>query len=292
MDDWSIEATLPKRREIETLARLVPAGKEVYLSTLPHVSLDRQIETAGIVRAAGLEPVPHVAVRYFADRAQLSGYLARIARDARVTRCLVIGGDLQRPRGAFDSAVRMLDCGVLADHGIARAGVAAYPEGHPRIADAVLERALSEKLEVAGRAGVEAHVVTQFCFAARPVNAWLARFRDRWPEIPVRIGLAGPTSVKALMRYAVRCGVKAPRGGLADKLSMAARLVRTVAPDGLIAEIDESVAASGGDSNLSAHFFSFGGLERTARWAIEAQGTRGRAPASEDERAGPGIVDR
>jgi len=51
MGGWSIESTLPKKSEVEKLPELVPAGTEVYLSTLPHVSLDQQIETAHIVRA-------------------------------------------------------------------------------------------------------------------------------------------------------------------------------------------------------------------------------------------------
>lgn len=272
LDGWSIEATLPKPHEIRALAGLVPAGHEVYLSTLPHVSLERQIETAGLVRRAGLEPVPHVAVRYFADRVGLADYLARITGEAAVTRCLVIAGDLETPRGGFREAAQLLDGDLLARHGITRAGIAAYPEGHPKISDAALERALADKLDAAARAGIAAHVVTQFCFDARPIVAWLAGFRARRPEVPVRIGLAGPTSLKALVRYAARCGVKAPRTGLAHKLSLASRLVRTVDPGRIVERIDGSVAARGGDANLSAHFFSFGGLERTARWVIEARG--------------------
>ena len=222
------------------------------------------------MRAHGLEPVPHIAVRYFADRNDLAGYLGRMAREARVTRCLVISGDTERPKGAFDSAAKAFDGDLLAAHGIGEAGVAAYPDGHPKIADAALETALSEKLRAAGRAGIAAHVVTQFCFDAEPVIAWLARFREAWPETPVRIGLAGPAGLKALLRYAVRCGVKAPKTGLLHKFSLASRLARSLEPDGLIERINRATAA-GGDANVAAHFFSFGGLERTARWALENQ---------------------
>jgi methylenetetrahydrofolate reductase (NADPH) len=130
----------------------------------------------------------------------------------------------------------------------------------------VLERTLSEKLEAAARAGIAAHVVTQFCFDAEPVIAWLARFRGVWPETPVRIGLAGPAGLKALIRYAVRCGVKAPKTGLLHKFSLASRLARTIEPGGLIERVDR---AGGRDANVAAHLFSFGGLERTARWALE-----------------------
>ncbi len=67
IDGWSIEATLPRLNEVRTLAQLVGPDKEVYLSTLPHVSIDQQIETARIVRSEGLDPVPHIAATRVRD---------------------------------------------------------------------------------------------------------------------------------------------------------------------------------------------------------------------------------
>jgi methylenetetrahydrofolate reductase (NADPH) len=270
ISNWSIEATLPKPEEVRVLGQLAGPDKEVFLSTLPHVSLDRQIETARIVRAAGLDPVPHIAVRYFSGRSDLSAYLGRIVGEGNVSRCLVIAGDIEKPRGEFDSAAQLIESGLLSEHGIRRVGIAGYPEGHPKIPSGSLDQALADKLDAARRVGIEVEVVTQFCFSAEPIVSWLAGFHERWPDVPVRIGLAGPTTVKALLGYAMRCGVKAPRGGLAHKLSMAKNLVQTVAPDGIIRDIDASPTRNSVDPKLSAHFFSFGGLERTARWAIDA----------------------
>ncbi len=269
IEGWSIEATLPRLDEVRVLAQLVGPDKEVYLSTLPHVSLDQQVETARIVRTVGLDPVPHIAARYFSSRSDLSDYLGRIVRESDASRCLVIGGDLDDPRGEFDSAIQLLESGLLLEHGFRRVGIAGYPEGHSTISSSILERALAAKLESARRRSIEVEVVTQFCFSAESIVSWLAGFRKHWPDVPIRIGLAGPANLKALLRYAVRCGVKAPRTGLAHKLSMASRLLRTVAPDEIIREIDSSMRLFPGESRLSAHFYSFGGLERTARWAID-----------------------
>lgn len=279
MRDWSLEATLPKPDEIERLAGLVGPGKQVYLSTLPHVALDQQLETARIVRSLGLEPVPHVAVRYFAHRSALAGYLARVVREASVSRVLVIGGDLDTPRGEYHSSAQLIESGVLAECGIQSIGVAGYPEGHPQIAPDVLETALAAKLEAARAPGIDIHVVTQFCFSAESIIAWVAELRQRWPDVPVKIGLAGPTKAKALLKYAMRCGVKAPLGGFGRKLAMASQLVRAVAPDDLVEEIDAAALDQTGGGGLSAHLFSFGGVERTTRWALEQSDTR--APASE-----------
>ena len=41
------------------------------------------------------------------------------------------------------------------------------------------------------------------------IVAWISRLRDFGLEQPVRIGLAGPTNLATLLRYARRCGVRA-----------------------------------------------------------------------------------
>jgi methylenetetrahydrofolate reductase (NADPH) len=269
MDGWSLEATLPKPEEIEALTGLLMPGAEVFLSTLPHVSLDRQIETARLVRAAGLEPVPHLAARYFAATRDLADFLERVVGEAAVRRLLVIGGDLDPPRGCFASSLDVIASGLLGAFGIERVGIAGYPDGHPKITDAALATALDSKLDALGAAGFDVEIVTQFCFHAAPIRAWIARFHARRPRIPVRVGLAGPASLKALVRYALRCGVGMPLDGVGQKVAMASQLIRSVSPRAIVQALDgDGVAGAGG--RVSAHFFSFGGLERTARWAADA----------------------
>ena len=265
IEGWSIESTLPKKSEVEKLAELVPAGTEVYLSTLPHVSLDQQIETAHIVRVNGLEPVLHVAARYFATRTELVGYLARAGRETAAENMLIIGGDADRPNGEFDSALSLIKSGLLNDYGIRRIGVAGYPDGHPKISSDALIEALGAKIETAQAAGIAPHITTQFCFEAAPILAWLKDIRERWPDVPVKIGIAGPTGFKTLLKFAVRCGVNTPRTGIAQKLTMASKIAKTFSPGDLLDDLDTGLGQIGG-GKLSAHFFSFGGLEKTATW--------------------------
>jgi methylenetetrahydrofolate reductase (NADH) len=270
MGGWSIEATLPKPEELDVLATLLPAGTQVFLSTLPHVTLARQLEAAGRIRASGLEPVPHIAARYFADRGELEAFVAQAASMAAVRSVLVIGGDLEVPRGPFASALAVMESGLLQAHGVRTVSFAGYPDGHPAIADAVLDEALDRKLAAAAAAGLGCGIVTQFCFQPEPILSWIRRLHGRHPAVPVRIGLAGPANVKALVRYAMRCGVGMPKSGLGRKLSMASRIARSAAPDGIIRALDAEKLGTGRAGANAAHFFSFGGLERTARWALGA----------------------
>ena len=117
----------------------------------------------------------------------------------------------------------------------------------------------------AEQTGLDLHIVTQFCFDAEPILRWLARLRDLGIEHPVRIGLAGPTTLTTLLRYARRCGVSASAQGLTRQAGLLKHLVGTTAPDGIIRALAE--APPGQIGEVAVHFFSFGGVASTARWA-------------------------
>jgi len=221
------------------------------------------------VRAAGFEPVPHLAARGIESRGAFDEALARMTKEARVRRALVITGDIDRPKGPFASAIELIESGLLQSHGISEIGIAGYPEGHPRISQEVLDRSLAAKADAAEQTGLSVHIVTQFAFDAHVITSWLMRLRDLGIEHPVRIGMAGPTSLSTLLRYAQRCGVRASAQGLTRQAGLIKHLLGTSAPDGIIRPLAEATA-EGKLGRVAAHFFSFGGAAATARWANAA----------------------
>src|SRR5580704_11490027 len=266
MRNFSLEATLPRASELAELRGILPPGRPIYLSAPPATPHARLAEAARQVREAGYEPVPHIAGRGFAGRDALSDFLARIVGEAGVRRALIIAGDVARPAGPFPGAGAIIASELLQRHGIAEIGIAGYPDGHPTLGADVLDRALREKLAAARSAGLKIHIVSQFCFAADRIGAWIRSLRAAGIDVPVRIGIAGPTSVQGLARYALRCGVRTSIKAMFTK--GATRLLGDVAPDDLIGGIAaENIAAASGP--LSLHLYSFGGLVRTARWAAQ-----------------------
>ena len=95
---------------------------------------------------------------------------------------------------------------------------------------------------------------------------WIARVRAFGLEHPIRIGLAGPTSIAALSRYAQRCGVRASAQALARQAGLVRQLFALSAPDGQVRAFAQA-RAEGVTGDIAAHFFPFGGLVRGARWA-------------------------
>jgi len=269
----SLEATRPNAQDIEALAAALPAGTQIYLSAIPTRPQDDLIVQAAQVRAAGLEPVPHLAVRNFASADALRNFLDRLAGEAAVRRLLVIAGDRAEPAGPFRGALEAIDSGLIARSGITEIGISGYPDRHPRIAPHELDRLLAAKLEAAAQTGLAADIVTQFSLDATPIVAWVKRLRDQGVDHPVRIGLAGPTSLTTLMRFAKRCGVRASTQGLARNAGLLKHLLGAAAPDAIIRALIE--ANRDGDLGaIAPHLFSFGGIGATARWAAASAAGR------------------
>ncbi len=84
------------------------------------------------------------------------------------------------------------------------------------------------------------HVVTQFCFDGGTVLNWIARLRAFGLDHPVRIGLAGPTDLATLLRYAQRCGVRASAQALARQAGLVRQLFALSAPDALVRVLAEA----------------------------------------------------
>jgi methylenetetrahydrofolate reductase (NADPH) len=260
MAGFSIEATRPSAADIAALT-VLKRGTRVYLSAVPNRPAEESLAAAMQVRAAGLEPVPHVAVRNFANEPALDDFLARLNGEAGVDSVLVIAGD-RSEYGPFRRALDVIDNGVLRRRSIRTVGIAGYPQGHPRIGDDELNRALTEKIAAAEAVGLAVEVVTQFCFDAGAILDFVARLRSFGFDHRVRVGLVGPTSLTSLMRYASRCGVRASAQGLARRAGLMRQVFALTTPDDLIRTLAEAAPAG-----VVPHFFSFGGVPATGRWA-------------------------
>jgi methylenetetrahydrofolate reductase (NADPH) len=262
----SFETTHPSPADLEALKTNAAAGTLIYVSAVASRPVDEQIALAIRLRALGFEPVPHLAARHFVSIADLDAYLVRMTGEAGVRRVLVIGGDRAEPAGLFHHAIEAIDSGLLQCRGIEEIGLAGYPDGHARIAEIELARALAAKIEAAEQTGLAAHIVTQFAFSAAPIVDWIRRLRDLGIEHPVKIGMAGPASLSALLKFARICGVKNSAQGLARNAGLIKHMFGTTAPDALVRKLAEA-SADGRLGNVRPHLYSFGGLTATARWA-------------------------
>ena len=214
--------------------------------------------------------MPHLAARSFASLRECAIAIERLTGEADVRAILLIGGDQDVPMGSLSSALQIIESGLLSKYGIAEIGLAGYPEPHPRIGPDELEAALMTKSAAAQAQGLDVHMVTQFGFDAKPILRWIGWLRERGVNLPIKVGLAGPTSFSTWLNYARRCGVRASASALATRTGLVDHVFKAVAPDPIIRELAE-LSAAGSLPGVTAHMYSFGGAIPTARWLRGAQ---------------------
>jgi methylenetetrahydrofolate reductase (NADPH) len=273
----SLEIGAHRPQDAREIAALLPAGTPVYVNHLPRHRLLDTLPTLVAVREAGLEPVPHIAARRIRDRAELQAYLARATGEAGVRKVLVLGGDETQAAGPYADGAALIREGMLAAAGIRELGLPGYPEGHPRIGSALLERSFAEKLSLAAQQGLGAYVVTQFSFAPARVVEYCAAMARSAPGVPIYVGLAGPASPVALLRFAQRCGVSASLRALRTQGMDAVRLVTHTDPADQLAAVARYCAAHADCNVVGIHLFTFGGVVAAAGWMnrqIAAAGPR------------------
>jgi methylenetetrahydrofolate reductase (NADPH) len=265
----SLEISPRELHRAADVAALLPKNSCVYIPSLPGLPLTRTLDAVAAIRAAGLDPVPHVAARRIADSAAFADFLARAVADHGVHRVLLLGGDEPNPRGPYRDSLQVLEEGVLAKAGVKEIGIAGYPEGHVRIPAADIEAALARKMKLTREQGLGVYLVTQFSFAPARVVEYCAEMARAWPALPIYVGMAGPTDPAALARYAQRCGVSASFRALRNLGTGIARLVTHDNPDEHFDALARYCGARESCNVVGVHLYSFGGAIRTASWMKE-----------------------
>lgn len=265
--NWSIEVTPAGASKVESFADVLAQGTDVNVTFLP--GSDPADTAAVVARLAdeGMHPVPHIAARSIKDKAQLEDMLKSLKAAAPIDEVLIIGGGVDNPVGDFDSSMQILETGLIQDYGISKIGVSGHPEGSPDIPDDALASALAWKNEFAKKEGLQLYIETQFCFEADQVLQWERDIRAAGNELPIRIGIPGPATIKTLFRFAQISGIGPSMRFISKQARNVAKLMTVQAPDRLLAGLAEGMANDEGCLLAHFHYYPFGGFAKTAAYA-------------------------
>ncbi|MGL3111880.1 hypothetical protein [Bradyrhizobium sp. BR 1432] len=233
LGQYSIEITPRDMHAVEMARGALPSGTEVYLASISGEPLERVIAKSLELRISGFVPVPHIVARRCESHDQLEMTLARL-QEVGVDRALVLGGDVADAVGPFPSSRAALDTRLFARYGFKRLGFATYPQGHPHIPTHVLDAELDQKVSSTVRQGMKPWLVSQLCFEPDAVTAHIGRLHARGIADDVRAGLAGPATLKSVMRLALICGVASSARALRSQGGRLGRLVAGYEPQGLV----------------------------------------------------------
>ncbi|MBB4289121.1 methylenetetrahydrofolate reductase (NADPH) [Rhizobium leguminosarum] len=265
LERFSLEVTAKDASQLSALSGDIPKGTIISVPYLPSDSEHDRIVAAKTVRQLGCEPMPHIAARRIGTEAELSDVISNFVREAQVARLLILAGDLDPPKGAFQDTATILRSSVLEQHGIRHVAIAGHPEGHPSQTSATLTNALLEKRQILEALNLEWSIFTQFTFSAEPVLDWIAGIRSKGITVPIHVGIPGPASVRTLLRFAAVCGVSASTAVFRKYGLSITQLLTSAGPDVLVddyanALVDEAY----GDVRL--HFYPFGGVRKSVEW--------------------------
>ena len=262
----STEITSHDDEVVTPLASMLPAGTTVYVAHTPKSVLADVVRVALAVQAAGLRASPHLVARRIASRTELAD-AARRLRAAGVEQALVIAGDATQVAGPFANSLDLLDSGVLTDAAFSRIAVAGHPEGHPAVDSPRLWDALHFKQSWAERHGLRMHIVTQFGFDPAHVCDWVRELGRNGIRLPVHVGMAGPTPLPKLIKYAMACGVGVSvRGAMRNLRAMTGLVGMATTPEEMLVGLVGGCETGPDAQIVHPHVFAFGGSLATAQW--------------------------
>jgi methylenetetrahydrofolate reductase (NADPH) len=262
----SIEVTPQEKETLSALAGRLPKGTSIYVTHTPSATIADVADLACAVESRGFRAYPHIVARRIENEASLLAALDRL-KDAGITRAMLVAGDLSTPAGVFASTLDILDSGVLVSAGIDTIGVAGHPEGHKRIGSTLLWKALQHKQDYAELTGARVHIVSQFGFNPGALVDWERQLTEHGIRLPVHVGIAGPASLKTLIRFAMLCGIGASLNALMRNLSAISSAKHLViSTDEMLLQIVRAREGALARRVVRPHFFSFGGVMQTVQW--------------------------
>lgn len=270
MSNMTLEITPRQSEKLELIRQHVAPGSRVFVALVDPSHLEDQYSAVAAIRAAGLEPVPHVPARFVIDEDDLKRRIEKLAKAGGATSYLVLGGGAPEPIGAYHCALQLMETGVFQANGAKLLGVAGHPEGNSDITkvhgEAMLMSALRDKQAYIRENGMDGFISTQFLFEAEPVAKWAADLRAAGVDLPAWIGIPGPASIKTLAKYAAVCGVGNSARFIRKQALNVTKLLSVSTPDKFMNNLADLHANQPDLKIAGPHMYPFGGFDKLFDW--------------------------
>jgi methylenetetrahydrofolate reductase (NADPH) len=270
LDDFSMEMTGKDVAKVVNAAGVIPPGTRINITFLENEDLQMRLDAAEAVSRLGFTPVPHISARRIKSPEMLEEFLAGLQVVDANENVFAVAGDPPVPLGPYEDSLALIESGLLQQFGVRHVSVGGYPDGHPGIATDVLWSALEKKAATLSRLELPGAVITQVEFDADRVLSWVAEVREHGVELPVRVGVPGPASVKLLLGFAARLGVSTS-ATIAKKYGLhVTNLLHKAGPDQFLRDLAAGLDP-GKHGVVRLHFYTFGGFKTTAEWIANFQ---------------------
>lgn len=265
LDDFSMEMTGKDVAKVENAASVIPPGTRINVTFLENEDLTMRVTAAAAVKRLGFTPVPHISARRIKSQEMLEEYLSGLRDIGAAENVLIIGGDPTVPMGPYKESLAVIESGVLQRYGVKHISIGGHPSGDPNIPADVLMPAIQRKAAALASLNIPGTVITQVDFDVDRVLQWIAEVRQHGVDLPIRVGVPGPASVKLLLGFAGRLGISTS-ATIAKKYGLSVtNLLGKAGPENFIRDLQGGLDPDK-HGVVKLHFYTFGGFKTTAEW--------------------------
>ena len=267
---FSIEVMPRTAKNIDDFRRILPKRTTVYVAHLEDTPIEEMFFTCKRLISEGMDPMPHIPARIIHNTGELEDWVKEYS-SLGVDQSLLLAGNGKTPKGELFNSIQLLETGVFEKHAFKKIQIAGHPEGNKDIdKDGSLERtinALKAKQKFGQNTKLQIGITTQFCFDPQPVIQWLEVLESEQIDLPISLGLAGPTRLQSLIKYAIMCGVGPSISVLKKRAKDLTKLLLPFEPTEMIDALNSSKKNKLFKNVHSLHFFPLGGIEASAAFA-------------------------
>ncbi len=251
-------------KNVDAQIAFLPEGCSVSVTCSPVKGLQATLDLTARVLDRGHLAVPHLSARLTEDKAHVQR-LAEFCKGHGLTEIFLVAGDAPDPVGAYDGVVAFLRDFLDTDHGLARIGVTAYPDGHALIDAKLVREALHAKQAMLSEAGIAGFASTQMCFDIDRWKTWAANERAAGFTLPLHLGVPGVIDRAKLLTMGARLGIGSSMRFVKKN---SATIFKLFSPSGYDpSKVINPMCKVAQDLNIEGiHLFTFNNVEATAEW--------------------------
>ena len=257
-------------KKVDDFRRILPKKTTVYVAHLEDTPVEEMFFTCKRLISEGMAPMPHIPARIIRNTGELEDWVKEYS-SLGVNQSLLLAGNGKNPKGELFNSIQMLETGIFEKHAFRKIQIAGHPEGNKDIdKDGSLEKtinALKIKQTFAKKTKLQIGITTQFCFDLRPVMEWLEVLESEQINLPISLGLAGPTKLQTLIKYAIMCGVGPSISVLKKRAKDLTKLLLPFEPTEMVDALNSNKKNKLFKNVHSLHFFPLGGIEASAAFA-------------------------
>ena len=270
LKDFSIEVMPRTLAKVDVLETLLPKGSRVYVAHIEGVEFQDMLVTAKRLSEAGYRVMPHIPARIVSTVKILESWVERYVGEANVSEALLLAGSPTTPCGDLADSMQLIQTGLFEKYQFKRLHIAGHPEGNKDIdpdgSGEKVRAALAWKQAYADQCNTDMAIVTQFAFDAHAVVDWADMLLEEGIRMPVHVGLAGPTKLQTLIKFAISCGVGPSLKILQKRALDLTKLLTPYEPTEMLQDLSCLLRKGRAKNIAGIHFFPLGGISSTAAW--------------------------